>query len=115
MTIAVVPCQCDLLIKQSACVLRHTQTQYPELRQSVSQQGEAITFSVLRALCDTAPRNQMRPLGLLLHSLLAQYGAPAAAWLAGSLQSPDLQGAACTPPWCGRTSDILRRCKPQVY
>lgn len=48
---------------------------------------------MLRALCDTAPRNQMRPLGLLLHSLLAQYGGPAAGWLASSLRSSELQGA----------------------
>ena len=76
--------------------VRLVQTLYPQLRPSINQQGEAVTFSVLLALCDTAPRNQMRPLGLLLHSLLAQYKDPAGAWLAASLRSSELQSE---PSW----------------
>mmetsp|Transcript_17088 Transcript_17088/g.51068 ORF Transcript_17088/g.51068 Transcript_17088/m.51068 type:complete len:994 (+) Transcript_17088:167-3148(+) len=93
----------------------HFQAQYPQLRQSISQQGEGITFTVLRALCDTAPRNQMRPLGLLLHSLLAQYGGPAAGWLASSLRSSELQGVMghqMTEDDCSRFYSIATRTPP---
>lgn len=71
-----------------------------KLQQAIAQRGPALVVALLGALCETCPRNLMRPAAMLLHRLLAMPGLQetARSWLATALQSAELQGASWYPP-----------------
>ncbi len=86
-----------------------------KLQQAITQRGPALVVALLGALCETCPRNLMRPAAMLLHRLLAMPGLQetARSWLATALQSAELQGAVSSR--LQRLRSLLLHVKSPVY
>ncbi|KAI8465208.1 MAG: armadillo-type protein [Monoraphidium minutum] len=62
---------------------------------ALAPRGEALARALVLGVCDTAPRQLLRPLAGVLYALLTSpsLGPPGAAWLLAALQAPGLPGA----------------------